>query len=231
MFYGGEQTDQTQRRYRRHYSEDGSMEISNDIQSNTTNFVFYLGGDAYNAPAIWKEEHIIPTGMVNRNLYYLHRDYQGTILQTTNAAGSIQDNRLFDAWGNVLKITTANNRILFTFLVTDRGYTGHEHLLSVGIIHMNGRLYDPFLHRFLSPDNYVQDPTNTQNFNRYGYVMNNPLTRIDPSGEIVFAFLIPVLGKFFATVVSSAIVGAAIGVAGYTASVAFSDGGFNNWNW
>nr|WP_232212841.1 RHS repeat-associated core domain-containing protein [Capnocytophaga sp. oral taxon 326] len=38
---------------------------------------------------------------------------------------------------------------------------------------MNARLYDPVLHRFLQPDNYVQDPFNTQNFNRYGYCLNN----------------------------------------------------------
>ena len=58
---------------------------------------------------------------------------------------------------------------------------------------MNGRLYDPLLHRFLSPDNYVQGPTNTQNFNRYGYVLNNPLSHVDPSGE----FLIPLLAAAF----------------------------------
>ena len=49
---------------------------------------------------------------------------------------------------------------------------------------MNGRLYDAQLGRFLSPDNYVQDPYNTQSFNRYGYVWNNPLVAADPSGEI-----------------------------------------------
>ena len=48
---------------------------------------------------------------------------------------------------------------------------------------MNGRLYDPKLHRFLQPDNNVQDPFNTQNYNRYGYVLNNPLKYNDPSGE------------------------------------------------
>jgi hypothetical protein len=44
-------------------------------------------------------------------------------------------------------------------------------------------IYDPKLHRFLQPDNYVQDPSNTQNYNRYGYVLNNPLKYTDPSGE------------------------------------------------
>ena len=50
---------------------------------------------------------------------------------------------------------------------------------------MNGRLYDPALHRFLQPDNFVQDPFNTQNFNRYGYCLNNPLVYVDESGEFI----------------------------------------------
>ena len=49
---------------------------------------------------------------------------------------------------------------------------------------MNGRLYDPLVGRFLSPDNYVQAPDFTQNFNRYSYCLNNPLKYTDPSGEI-----------------------------------------------
>jgi RHS repeat-associated protein len=37
----------------------------------------------------------------------------------------------------------------------DRGFTGHEMLDDFGIIHMNGRIYDPELGRFLSADPYV----------------------------------------------------------------------------
>ncbi|MCR5696877.1 MAG: RHS repeat-associated core domain-containing protein [Marinilabiliaceae bacterium] len=51
-----------------------------------------------------------------------------------------------------------------------------------GLIDMNGRFYDPQLGRFLSPDPYVQDMTNPQNFNRYSYCLNNPLKYTDPSG-------------------------------------------------
>ena len=52
---------------------------------------------------------------------------------------------------------------------------------------MNGRLYDPRLHRFLQPDNNLQEPYNTQNYNRYGYVLNNPLKYTDPSGEFTWS--------------------------------------------
>ena len=100
----------------------------------------------------------------------------------------------------MLSITDGNGNKLENLLL-DRGYTGHEHLASVGLIHMNGRLYDPTLHRFLMPDNYIQDPFNTQNFNRYGYCLNNPLVYVDKNGE------------FFITagIIIGAIVGAYIG--------------------
>jgi RHS repeat-associated protein len=102
----------------------------------------------------------------------------------SNSAGNVVEKRLFDAWGNVIKVEDGNGLpVADGAWIIDRGYTGHEHLHSIGIIHMNGRLYDPKLHRFLQPDNYVQEPYNTQNYNRYGYVFNNPLKYTDPSGE------------------------------------------------
>ncbi|MBJ7880435.1 RHS repeat-associated core domain-containing protein [Gelidibacter salicanalis] len=118
-----------------------------------------------------------------------------------------------------LKLTDGNNVALTKFGVFDRGYTGHEHLLGVGLVHMNGRLYDPVLHRFLMPDNFVQDPYNTQSYNRYGYVLNNPLLYTDASGEL---FFIPILiGMAY-----GALVGAAISAAVYTISAAVT----GNWN-
>lgn len=53
---------------------------------------------------------------------------------------------------------------------------------SMGLNHMNGRVQDAILGRFLSADPNVPDPTNAQSYNRYSYVNNNPLTWVDPSG-------------------------------------------------
>jgi RHS repeat-associated protein len=121
----------------------------------------------------------------------LHRDYLGSIVAISNQAGVVVEKRHFEAWGslknleqNGVVVNVTGSNIYNVNLLLDRGYTGHEHLLKTGLIHMNGRLYDPAMHRFLQPDNYVQDPSNTQNYNRYGYVLNNPLKYTDPSGEI-----------------------------------------------
>lgn len=67
-------------------------------------------------------------------------------------------------------------------MLTNRGYTGHEQLDNIGLVHMNARLYDPMLGRFLSPDPMVKYPQSTQGFNRYSYTDNNPLSRVDFSG-------------------------------------------------
>jgi len=56
---------------------------------------------------------------------------------------------------------------------TTRAYTGHEMLDDVSLVHMNGRVYDPEIGRFLSADPFIQAPTNSQSFNRYSYVFNN----------------------------------------------------------
>ncbi len=66
--------------------------------------------------------------------------------------------------------------------LSTRGFTGHEMVDSVGIIHMNGRIYDPMLGRFLQADPVVQASKHTQSLNRYTYALNNLLSFTDPSG-------------------------------------------------
>ncbi|EPJ47149.1 MAG: hypothetical protein OFPII_15000 [Osedax symbiont Rs1] len=65
---------------------------------------------------------------------------------------------------------------------TNKGFTGHESIQEVGLIHMNGRVYDPVLARFMSADVFIQRPWLSQSFNRYSYVMNNPMKYTDPTG-------------------------------------------------
>jgi RHS repeat-associated protein len=179
MFYGDEEDNVLDRVNRKHYSYDGSMEISYNTDADISTIVTYIGGDAYSAPAMWRVDDTDDVGY-----YYLHRDYLGSIMLITNEDGNAEEKRHFDAWGTIVKIEDGNGNTLDKLTILDRGYTGHEHLQGVGIIHMNGRLYDPKLKRFLSPDNYIQDMGNTQNFNRYSYVLNNPLMYTDPSGEM-----------------------------------------------
>ncbi|MEN2486653.1 RHS repeat-associated core domain-containing protein [Flavobacterium sp. B11] len=177
MYYGSMEEEEL-RPLRKHYAADGTMEIEENIKTGTAEFITYIGGDGYTAPVALKSN-----GVTTADYLYLHRDYQGTILAVTDANANVVEKRLFDAWGAIIKVENGAGTALAGLTVLDRGYTGHEHLQSVGLINMNARLYDPMLHRFLQTDNYIQDITNTQNYNQYGYVYNNPLLYIDPSGN------------------------------------------------
>ncbi|OXB06441.1 FG-GAP-like repeat-containing protein [Flavobacterium pectinovorum] len=188
MFYGGLQDDKLERPLRKYYSADGSMEIKENKTTGVYEFVTYIGGDGYSAPIVLKSNGI------TQEYLYLQRDYQGSIIAITNQIGTVVEKRLFDAWGAIVSVQDGAGNVLAGLTVLDRGYTGHEHLQSVGLINMNGRIYDPKLHRFLQPDNNIQDFYNTQNFNRYGYVLNNPLRYTDPSGEFWHIVIGAVIG-------------------------------------
>jgi len=112
---------------------------------------------------------------------YLLRDTQGTVVAATNETGEVKGHFDYDAFGSRRPIL--GQSFISDFIDTlPRGYTGHEHLDKLGLIHMNGRVYDPQIARFLSADPIVQAPNNLQSLNRYSYVMNNPIGFTDPSG-------------------------------------------------
>ena len=143
--------------------------------------------------------------------YYALTDHLGSYTRLYTMAGDSVLIASYDPWGNC---TTTKNTLKF-----HRGFTGHEHLTTYGVINMNGRMYDPTVGRFLAPDNFVQMPDFSQSFNRYSYCLNNPLKYTDPSGESVIGFL---------TVAMMAYIG------GLQANFGNVDGNpFNpgNWNW
>ncbi len=222
-WYGGVAEDKNDRRYHKQYSTIIPAEIVHDKEQNSYKFVFFTGGDAYSAPIANIEKFTNGTSDGGA-IYHLQRDYLGSILNITKQGsssvdgGELVEHRQFGAWGTIDGFWSKDTGTTMGYdSILDRGYTGHEHFYDLGLIHMNGRIYDPQLGRFLSPDNYVQDPYNTQNFNRYGYVLNNPLIFVDPSGEFIF--------------LSAIIVGAVVGA--YIGGAQANDGNLNptEWNW
>jgi RHS repeat-associated protein len=201
----------------------------------------YLGGDAYSAPVV----AVTQSGATT--YYYLLRDYLGNITHQVNTSNTVVAEYNFDAWGRRRSADDwsytldANDLALFA----DRGFTSHEYLSWFNLYNMNGRLYDPLVGRFLNSDPYVQDPGNTQSYNRYSYCLNNPLRYTDPSGYTWWSHFTNWVGENKAAILTGAyLVGAAVvtvfcPVAGmamfgaYLGGMSANNGKINmgSWNW
>ena len=115
---------------------------------------------------------------------YLHHDHLGSIQAYSNEQGTLVQELSYDAWGRRRNPTTWDYYAVIANANAwqERGFGGHEHIDIFEMVNMDGRMYDPVLGRFLSPDPFVQAPDFTQGLNRYIYCLNNPLSLIDPSG-------------------------------------------------
>lgn len=123
--------------------------------------------------------HVQAPGGSGARTRWLHADHLGSVTAISDENGYCVERVSFEAWGG--------KRALYDPLAenpqsTTRGFTGHEMLDALGLVHMNGRIYDPGTARFLSPDPFVQFPDFSQSYNRYSYVLNNPLSFTDPTG-------------------------------------------------
>jgi len=192
----------------RYYLDNYEIDVEKNMER------LYIDGDAYSAPAVYVKEN------GSWKLYYICRDYLGSITHIANGDGTLKQELSYDAWGRQRNL---NTQVVYELgkepeLFLGRGYTGHEHLAQFGLINMNARLYDAALGRFLSPDPYVQMPGFTQSFNRYSYCLNNPFSYVDENGEFVFTIIcacVPCLWELIpaAIYVDGALWGAATNVA------------------
>lgn len=143
----------------------------------------------------------------------LHGDALGSTVAVTDGSGQLKAHYLYDAWGKQSQIMTGfvgTNPIAPA--ASRRAYTGHENVEGLDIIHMNGRIYDATLARFMQADPFVQAPTNSQSYNRYSYVLNNPLSYTDPSGYF-FSGLKNLVKKYWKVVVAAVVVYVTAGAA------------------
>lgn len=147
----------------------------------TAKTIYYFDNYEYVEDNSPYEQYFLENGVIlikkdgQLNFYQAFCDNQGSILSVFDEEGNKVFDASYDAWG---KQTVTQNDIDLRY-----GYCGHEMLNEFGLINMTGRIYDPEIGRFISCDNFVQSPYNTQNFNRYSYCFNNPLKYTDPDGN------------------------------------------------
>jgi RHS repeat-associated protein len=145
--------------------------------------------------------------------------------QSAGAAGAFTGPLGYDPWGGRRSPDgqAASAGATFQSVSGHREFTGQETIPGIGLINMNGRVYDPELGRFLSPDPNVQSPNNLQSYNRYSYVLNNPMRYTDPTGYLTWGSVEAALPGVFITAMSVAACagtgGVACGLIGVTAAI------------
>lgn len=182
------------------YAPDRSRYQQTAVTAGVTETTLYIAGllEKVTKPSIvlWKHYVTAPTGVgavyVRRSdgssdTYYVTTDHLGSTDKLLKAAtGTVQVAESFAPFGarrgsawqgapSAADLTAISNS-------TPDGFTGHEMLDGVGLIHMRGRVYDPTVGRFLSVDPIVRDADASQSWNGYGYVEGRTLSWTDPSG-------------------------------------------------
>ena len=174
-----------------HYNANRKRFEKTNQQGTKTTTTYFMGNYE-------QETTTTPTQTTTTQKYYLAPNTLYTKTTTNGQTITNTYNLLTNNQGSITAITNKNCQTLQKYSytpygeqtqtkgqttpITNKGYTGHEEIKSQNLIHMNGRLYDPTIGRFLSADPTIQHPTNTQNLNRYSYCGNNPINYTDPTG-------------------------------------------------
>ncbi|TMO70331.1 RHS repeat domain-containing protein [Pseudoalteromonas aurantia] len=116
------------------------------------------------------------TGEITEQL--MIRDHLGSVLAVSKVnalqnASEVTQTFRYDPFGQQFALQDSGFSAFTGYM--RQGFTGHEMLNGLNVIHMNGRIYDPTIGRFLQADPFIQAPSNSQSYNRYSYVLNNPL--------------------------------------------------------
>jgi RHS repeat-associated protein len=129
--------------------------------------------------------HIGTSPVETGKIWYLHKDQLGQILAISDETGTARAHYWYDPWGLRTSEIHDPPNLPSGMRLEDswsRGFLGQEHLQDFELIHLNGRVYDPVLGMFTSPDPLNQSPLDTQLWNPYSYSRNNPLRYVDPTG-------------------------------------------------
>ncbi|WP_223879378.1 SpvB/TcaC N-terminal domain-containing protein [Chitinimonas arctica] len=112
--------------------------------------------------------------------HWTHVDRLGSVVAISDQTGALKERLSYDVWGKRRNLNGSANNV--DGVIDNKGFTGHEMLDGLDLVHMNGRVYDPLVARFMSADPIIQDPEHSQSYNRYSYVWNNPTNLTDPTG-------------------------------------------------
>lgn len=132
-------------------------------------------------------------------------DHLGSVAVITDQGGAVVQRLSYDPWGKQRNANGSDATCGSIASATTRGFTNQEQMPAGCLVNLNARLYDPVIGRFMAADPVVGDDSSPGAFNRYAYVLNNPLSFTDPTG-LCF------LGCFWNSSAFRAVLGVAVAI-------------------
>lgn len=182
---------------------DGLFEVQSDGNTGVTTYRHYVMASG-EMVAVDTFQGTSGSSASETVSYYLH-DHLGEVEATVNGNGQNLVQFSYDAWGKARPtsgatafVTPAWGGCLPTLPGQHTGFGVHENLDDECLVHMEGRVYDPEMGRFLSADPTMQYPISTQGYDRYAYIGNNPVSGTDPNGYHFYDIAGPVSAILYA---------------------------------
>jgi len=164
----------------------GVVEKEIDAGNNTTTVRTYVGAEIGYLEEKFVGVAVAPSASAPRDVRYLLGDHLGSTVAVLDQNQAVLQRMSYDPWGRRRNTDGSDDTNTSLGSIVNgqnhTGYTGQEQLDQLGLVHLNGRVYDPITGRMTSADPTVPDPSDTQHLNRYAYVLNNALAFVDPSG-------------------------------------------------
>jgi RHS repeat-associated protein len=171
-------------------------------QAEVTNYLYdrqnvILETDASNnvkARYVKGINYISKADAAGKESYFLFNGH-GDVVQTVDAAGTVQNQYDYDIWGNqTLTVETTSNAIR---------YTGEFYDEETGLYYLRARYYDPNLGRFTIEDSYWGEDNNPLSLNLYTYCENDPIQFTDPTGHSILGDIIKTIGSTIKDVIKT----------------------------
>ena len=155
--------------------QDGLSDAIEMLITGTDRFNSDTDGDGY-----VDSDDAAPTVAAGTLVHWVHADHLGGPAVLTDSGGTVVRRIAYGVFGEIranLELGPASTPDV------DEKFTGQRFDEETGLSYYNARYYDTGIGRFVTADSVITDTYGPQNLNRYAYVLNNPASRIDPSGH------------------------------------------------
>ena len=153
---------------------------------NTTHEYTYVNGQLYayevNGQRMFftYDDNGSPLSCIyNGVAYHYQTNLQGDVIGIVNNSGTKVVTYSYDAWG----YPTGSIPTSGVGYMNPLRYRGYVYDFETGFYYVSSRYYDPGVGRFLNLDEFVTTGQGVLSYNMYAYCLNNPVNRVDYTGN------------------------------------------------